>query len=142
MTGGFELQAWHVSLFAAAAILIIEVIVWTVLRLRPRSQPVDEQERLSNKRLRTGGLILLAIVAVVMAVAALGPNLADQLAGVTAAALAGVGVWLAYRSHQETVRLAAEIRAAARTSSADRQPPPAEAELITQPGPAAPPDDR
>ena len=117
MTEGFDLQAWHVSLFTAGAILILEVIVWAVLRLRAQDQPaVEEEDRLSRKRLRTAGLILLAVIALVMAVAALGPDLADKLAGVTAAALAGVGVWLAYRSHQETVRLAAEIRNAAKAA--------------------------
>ena len=136
MIDGFDLQAWHVSLFAAAAILTLEVVVWAVLKLRGQGKPVqaDDEGGLPKKRLRTAGLVLLAIVALVMAVAALGPNLADQLAGVTAAALAGVGVWLAYRSHQETVRLAAEIRAAAKAGQPDQPPAPAADGSPGQPG--------
>ena len=137
---GTGLQAWHVSVFVTAAIVLIEVVVYFTLKLRGRSRPAGLQGRLYDKRLRTAGLVLLVVLALGMAVAALGPSLADQLAGVTAAALAAVGVWLAFRSYQETVRLAHEIRAGRNTEDpqgADqRDPTPPVASGPSSAGPA------
>ncbi|WP_229072264.1 hypothetical protein [Actinoplanes sp. DH11] len=103
------LQAWQIPIFATAVILLAEGGVYLFLKARGKD-PATSAASLSNKRLRTAGLGLLSLLALIMAVAALGPALADQLAGVTGAALAAVGVWLAWRSYQETVKLAAEIR--------------------------------
>jgi energy-converting hydrogenase Eha subunit E len=105
------LQAWQIPIFVTGVILLLEGVVYLVLRARGKD-PSTSGGSLPNKWIRTAGLVLLSLLALFMAVAALGPALADQLAGVTAAALAAVGVWLAWRSYQETVRLAEEIRAA------------------------------
>ncbi|MBB2941885.1 uncharacterized protein YjeT (DUF2065 family) [Actinoplanes lutulentus] len=105
------LQAWQIPIFVTGVILLVEGVVYLVLRARGKD-PATSAGSLSNKWIRTGGLVLLSVLALIMAVAALGPALADQLAGVTAAALAAAGVWLAWRSYQETVRLAAELRSA------------------------------
>jgi energy-converting hydrogenase Eha subunit E len=105
------LQAWQIPIFVTGVILLIEGGVYLVLRSRG-TDPATSGGSLPNRWIKTAGLLLLSLLALIMAVAALGPALADQLAGVTGAALAAVGVWLAWRSYQETVRLAAELRAA------------------------------
>ncbi|WP_433828977.1 hypothetical protein ACQP2E_06660 [Actinoplanes sp. CA-015351] len=110
------LQAWQIPIFVTGVILLVEGVVHLVLRARG-TDSVTSAGSLSNRWIRTGGLVLLSVLALIMAVAALGPALADQLAGVTAAALAAAGVWLAWRSYQETVKLAAEIRKARETPS-------------------------
>lgn len=104
------IQGWQIPFFVTGAIVLVEGIVHLVLRARGKDQ-VTSADALSSKRIRTIGLALLSGLALIMAVAALGPALADQLAGVTGAALAAVGVWLAWRSYQETIKLAADIRA-------------------------------
>ena len=105
------LQAWQIPIFVTGAILLFEGIVYLVLRARGKD-PATSAGSLSNKWIRTGGLVLLSLLALIMAVAALGPALADQLAGVTATALAAAGDGLSWRSYQDTGRLAAELRAA------------------------------
>ncbi|MEV6306770.1 hypothetical protein AB0M02_45745 [Actinoplanes sp. NPDC051861] len=115
MTGS-GLQGWHVSLFVSFGIALIVVIEWIIAAaLRGgRSQPQTPKARLVDNRVRAGLLVLLSAVAVVIvAVGLLGPSLADQLAGVTAAVLGVVTMALAYLSYQESLKLSAQIRAAA-----------------------------
>lgn len=117
------LQGWHVSLFVSAGIGIIVLIEWSIVRLFRRDGETtrrDVRGQLVDSRVRAGLLVLLSAVAVVIvAVSMLGPSLADQLAGVTAAVLGVITLGLAYLSYQESVKLSARLRA-----TAERDPKP------------------
>jgi hypothetical protein len=119
------LQGWHVSLFVSAGIGILVLIEWSIVRLfRRDGEPArrDVQGQLVDSRVRAGLLVLLTAVAVVIvAVSMLGPSLADQLAGVTAAVLGVITLGLAYLSYQESLKLSAQLRAAA-DPDPERQP--------------------
>jgi hypothetical protein len=87
-----KIDVWQAPLLVMAGIILVELVVGTVLRRRfttPRW-----------KRARTTALLLLACLVVGVAVIALGPSLADQLASVAAAGAAMVALWLTYRSYQ------------------------------------------
>lgn len=109
------LQGWHVPLFVSAGLGLIVVIEWAISRLAGRGaepQRQDVKGQLVDSRVRAGLLILLTAVAVVIvAVSMLGPSLADQLAGVTAAVLGVITLGLAYLSYQESLKLSARLRA-------------------------------
>lgn len=92
---GTGIQPWQLPIFVTIAIVLLEIVGDAVLRTSTDNPEV-------RKRIRTGALILLVLLTVVIFVVALGPSLADQLSSVAAFALTGVAVFLAYRSYQST----------------------------------------
>ncbi|MDI6098151.1 hypothetical protein QLQ12_05985 [Actinoplanes sp. NEAU-A12] len=129
-----DLQGWHVSLFVTVAILLIQVIVDRVIARvydgepSPDSVPEPRKEdvevELAGTKLRTGVLVVVGGIALpVFAVSLLGPTLADQLAGVTGTVLGGVTLLLAWRTREESKRLAAEVRKL--SADAEKKIPPA-----------------
>jgi hypothetical protein len=86
-----SIEPWHLSIFVTAGIVLAELAVHAVLRRK--------DDVVLHKRVRTGALGLLVVLTLVVAVAALGPSLADQLASVAAAVAAVAAAWLAYRSY-------------------------------------------
>jgi hypothetical protein len=86
------IQPWQLPIFVTIAVVLLEVVGDAVLRTSTNPEV--------RRRIRTGALILLVLLTVVIFVVALGPSLADQLSSVAAFALTGVAVFLAYRSYQ------------------------------------------
>jgi Ca2+/Na+ antiporter len=87
-----RIDAWQAPLLVMAGIIIIEFVIGSVLR----RQVMTPRWRTA----RTVALLLLAALVVGVAVIALGPSLADQLASVAAAVAAVVALWLTYRSYR------------------------------------------
>jgi small-conductance mechanosensitive channel len=88
----FGIQPWQLPIFATIVIVLLEIVGDGVLRTNTSPEV--------RRRIRTGALILLVLLTVVIFVVALGPSLADQLSSVAAFALTGVAVFLAFRSYQ------------------------------------------
>jgi small-conductance mechanosensitive channel len=88
------IQPWQLPIFITVAIVLLEVLGDAVLRTSTSPEV--------RRRIRTGGLVLLVLLTVVVFVVALGPSLADQLSSVAAFALTGVALFLAFRSYQST----------------------------------------
>ena len=86
------IQAWQLPIFVTIAVVLLEVGGDAVLRTSTSPEV--------RRRIRTGALILLVFLTVVIFVVALGPSLADQLSSVAAFALTGVAVFLAFRSYK------------------------------------------
>jgi hypothetical protein len=86
------IQAWQLPIFVTIAVVLLEIAGDAVLRTNASAE--------ARRRIRTGALILLVLLTVVIFVVALGPSLADQLSSVAAFALTGVAVFLAFRSYQ------------------------------------------
>lgn len=84
-----SIEAWQISILVTAAIIVAEFVVSAVLRRK--------SSLVFRRRLRTVALAALAALTIVVAVIALGPSLADQLASVAAAVVA---VGLTYRSYR------------------------------------------
>jgi hypothetical protein len=89
---GIGIQAWQLPIFVTIAVVLLEVAGDAVLRTNTSPEV--------RRRIRTGALVLLVFLTVVIFVVALGPSLADQLSSVAAFALTGVAVFLAFRSYQ------------------------------------------
>jgi hypothetical protein len=87
-----DLQPWQLSLIVTLAIVAAEPLVHLLLSRRPNL--------VVSRWFRTAALAVLVILTVVVAVAALGPNLADQLSSVAAGVVALVAFVLALRSYQ------------------------------------------
>ena len=85
------IEPWHLSIFVTAGIVLAELGVHAVLRSAGSVR--------LHGRVRTVALGLLVVLTLVVAVVALGPSLADQLASVAAAVAAVAAAWLAYRSY-------------------------------------------
>lgn len=85
------IEPWHLSIFVTAGIVLAELGVHTALRSAGSVR--------LHGRVRTVALGLLVVLTLVVAVVALGPSLADQLASVAAAVAAVAAAWLAYRSY-------------------------------------------
>jgi hypothetical protein len=116
-----DLQGWHVSLFVTVAILLLQMIVDRVIARiyagRPATDPAPPRRReemeveLAGTKLRTGVLVVVGGIALpIFAVSLLGPTLADQLAGVTGTVLGAITLLLAWRTREESKKLAAEVR--------------------------------
>jgi hypothetical protein len=86
------IQPWQLPIFVTAAVVLLEIIGDAVLRTRAGVEV--------RRRIRTGALIALVLLTVVIFVVALGPSLADQLSSVAAFAMTVVTLFLAYRSYQ------------------------------------------
>ncbi|MFF5292733.1 hypothetical protein [Paractinoplanes globisporus] len=86
------IQAWQLSLIVTLLIVAIEPLVHLLLTRRPNLA--------ISRWFRTTALALLLVLTVVVAVAALGPDLADKLSSVAAGAVAVVAFVLALRSYQ------------------------------------------
>jgi peptidoglycan/LPS O-acetylase OafA/YrhL len=87
-----RIDAWQAPLLVMAGIIVVEFVVGSLLRRTPMSP--------RWRAVRTVALLLLASLVVAVAVIALGPSLADQLASVAAAVAAVVALWLTYRSYR------------------------------------------
>jgi hypothetical protein len=87
-----KIDAWQVPLLVMAGIILLELVIGPFLRRRPLTE--------GWRRGRTAALLLLAGLVVGVAVVALGPSLADQLASVAAAVAAVVALWLTYRAYR------------------------------------------
>ncbi|MFI5896473.1 hypothetical protein ACIA5D_40875 [Actinoplanes sp. NPDC051513] len=86
------IQAWQLSLIVTLLIVAVEPLVHLLLSRRPNL--------VVSRWFRTTALALLVILTVVVAVAALGPDLADKLSSVAAGVVALVAFVLALRSYQ------------------------------------------
>ncbi|WP_433376785.1 hypothetical protein ACQPZX_08505 [Actinoplanes sp. CA-142083] len=86
------IQAWQLSLIVTLLIVALEPLVHLLLSRRPNL--------VVSRWFRTTALALLVILTVVIAVAALGPDLADKLSSVAAGVVALVAFVLALRSYQ------------------------------------------
>jgi hypothetical protein len=120
-----DLQPWQLSLIVTLAIVAAEPLVHLLLSRRPNL--------VVSRWFRTAALAVLVILTVVVAVAALGPNLADQLSSVAAGVVALVAFVLALRSYQS--------QGAAPSGTAapdDTSPPPPEPPVEAWPEPPAP----
>jgi threonine/homoserine/homoserine lactone efflux protein len=117
-----SIEPWHLSIFVTAGIVLAELAVHAVLRRK--------DDFVLHKRVRTVALGLLVVLTVVVAVAALGPSLADQLASVAAAVAAVAAAWLAYRSYHASH---------SGDLSGTGAPPEVKARPIEAPAPAEPP---
>jgi len=89
---GTGIQPWQVPIFVTVAVVVLEIAGSAVLRSSPNPEV--------RRRIRTGALVLLVLLTVVIFVVALGPSLADQLSSVAAFAVTVVALFLAYRSYQ------------------------------------------
>jgi hypothetical protein len=89
---GIGIQAWQLPIFVTIAVVLVEIAGDAVLKTSTSPEV--------RRRIRTGALIALVLLTVVIFVVALGPSLADQLSSVAAFALTGVAVFLAFRSYQ------------------------------------------
>jgi hypothetical protein len=88
------IQPWQLPIFVTVAIVLLEIVGDAVLRT---NTSLDVR-----RRIRTGALVLLVLLTVVIFVVALGPSLADQLSSVAAFAVTVVALFLAYRSYQSS----------------------------------------
>lgn len=88
---GVEVDAWQIPILVTAAVVLLEAGLNLVLRVRGSGPP--------SQRVRTIGFGLLVVLTVIVFVAALGPDRADQLSSVAAAVTAVVALWLTYRSY-------------------------------------------
>jgi threonine/homoserine/homoserine lactone efflux protein len=86
------IEPWQVSIIVTAGIVLAELGVHAVLR--------NVSGGAWHKRVRTVALVLLVGLTLVVAVAALGPTMADKLASVASAVAAVAAAWLAYLSYQ------------------------------------------
>lgn len=87
-----KIDPWQAPLLVMAAIILLELLVVTLarrIRLPAVSRPV-----------RTGVLLLFALLVVVVAVIAIGLSQADQLASVAASIATLAALWLTYRSYK------------------------------------------
>jgi predicted PurR-regulated permease PerM len=88
------IQPWQLPIFVTVAIVLLEIVGDAVLRTNTSPDV--------RRRVRTGALVLLVLLTVVIFVVALGPSLADQLSSVAAFAVTVVALFLAYRSYQSS----------------------------------------
>jgi hypothetical protein len=86
------IQAWQLSLIVTLLIVAVEPLVHLLLSRRPNLAV--------SRWFRTATLSVLVVLTVVVAVAALGPDLADKLSSVAAGVVALVAFVLALRSYQ------------------------------------------
>lgn len=87
-----SIEAWQLCILVTTGIVLAEWAVNALLRRR--------NSMTLRKYVRTVALGLLAGLAIVVFVVALGPSLADQLASVAAAVMTIVALGLTYRSYQ------------------------------------------
>ncbi|RKR85848.1 hypothetical protein BDK92_0058 [Micromonospora pisi] len=87
-----RVEPWQAPILVMAGIIVAEFLFGTALR--------RWGDAVVSRWLRTVALAGLTVLVLVVGIAALGPDLADQLASVAAAVATLVGLWLTYRSHQ------------------------------------------
>ncbi|MFK3979784.1 hypothetical protein ACI2K4_05315 [Micromonospora sp. NPDC050397] len=106
-----RIEPWQTPIMVMTGIIVLDFLIRTALR--------RWGDTVGGKRLRTAALGALTALVLAVGVAALGPDLADQLASVAAAVAGIVALWLTYRSYQ-----ALSVDGASRPAP-DKQPEPA-----------------
>lgn len=87
-----RIEPWQTPILVMTGIIVLDFLVGIALR--------RWGDTVGGKRVRTAALGALTALVLAVGVAALGPDLADQLASVAAAVAGIVALWLTYRSYQ------------------------------------------
>jgi outer membrane biosynthesis protein TonB len=137
---GSGIQAWQLSLIVTLLIVALEPLAHLLLTRRPNLA--------ISRWFRTAMLSLLVILTVVVAVAALGPDMADKLSSVAAGVVAIIAFVLALRSYQSQDAPPSGTAAPDQPQPTPEPPPPPDPEPLPPapasrpPTPAPPPTPR